>query len=151
MLFFSDASRSARQCVFALSFFAVSMSLGSTAVLAADRGVSTYQQERAACLNGQSHQDKATCLREANNARGEAKRGNLNDGATSFEQNAVTRCNVLPAADQQDCIRRATGGGATAGSVESGGVYRETRTTIIDPQPQPQPMPAPMPAPVPRY
>jgi hypothetical protein len=35
--------------------------------------------------------------------------------------------------------------------VESGGVYRETRTTIIDPQPQPQPMPAPMPAPVPRY
>ena len=149
MLIFPEASSNARKCVFALSFFAVSLSLGSTVVLAADRGASTYQQERAACLNGQSHQDRATCLREANNARGEAKRGNLNDGATSYEQNAVTRCNVLPAADQQDCMRRASGGGAASGSVESGGIYRETSTTIIAPQPQPEPMP--MQAPVQRY
>lgn len=149
MLFFPDASRNAQKCMFALSFFALSLSLGSNAVLAADRGASIYQQERAACLSGQSHQDRATCLREANNARGEAKRGNLNDGATSYEQNAVTRCNALPAADQQDCVRRASGGGAVSGSVESGGIYRETSTTIIAPQPGPAPMP--MQAPVQRY
>src|SRR2546426_8157808 len=32
------------------------------------------QQERAACVNGQSHQDRATCMREAGAALYEARR-----------------------------------------------------------------------------
>lgn len=102
-----------------------------------------YQQERAACTSGSSHQDRATCLREAAAARGEAKRGHLTD-STSYDENALARCNALPPADRQDCAKRVHGQGVVSGSVESGGVYRETTTTVIG-TPQPSTMPAPAP------
>ena len=34
-----------------------------------------YQKELAACISGQSHQDRATCLQEAGAAMQEARRG----------------------------------------------------------------------------
>lgn len=130
MSFAHDSICNVRKCVFGLSIFAIGLSLGSSAAFA---DTSRYQQERAACLSGQSHQDRATCLQEAGAARGEDRRGNLNDGAVSYQENAVNRCNALPAADRQDCVRRIRGDGVTSGSVEGGGVYRETTTTIIAP------------------
>jgi hypothetical protein len=89
-----------------------------------------YQQDRAACISGQSYQDRTACLREAGAALQEAKRGRLNDGQTSYEQNRLIRCERLPAGDREDCVRRMQGEGTVSGSVESGGIYRELRTTV---------------------
>ena len=43
-----------------------------------------YQQDRAACTSGQSHQDRQTCLREAGAALYEARRGGLNTNEAAF-------------------------------------------------------------------
>ena len=88
-----------------------------------------YQQERAACISGQSHQDRATCLQEAGAALQEAKRGNLGGGMGQYEQNQLRRCDAHPAEDREDCLRRMRGEGTISGSVEGGGIYRELRTT----------------------
>jgi hypothetical protein len=113
-----------------LSLFAASAVLGATAAMAADRGKladaqSAYQRDRAACLSGQSHQDRATCLREAGAALQEARRGRLDDGEAQFERNRLLRCEKQPPEDREYCIRRMKGEGTTTGSVEGGGIYRE--------------------------
>lgn len=148
MLFVHSAFCKVSQRAFALSIFAAVLSLGSTTVLAADTATSTYQKERAACLKGQTYEDRATCLREAGAALNDARRGRLNDSSTSYEQNALMRCNALPAADREDCARRVRGEGTVSGSVGTGGIYRETTTIITAPQPEPAQS---MPAPSPRY
>jgi len=89
-----------------------------------------YQQDRAACISGQSYQDRTTCLREAGAALQEAKRGRIGDGQSSYEQNRLIRCDRLSAGDREDCLRRMRGEGTVSGSVESGGIYRELRTTV---------------------
>jgi hypothetical protein len=89
-----------------------------------------YQQDRAACISGQSHQDRATCLREAAAALQEAKRGRSGDGQSSYEQNQLLRCDRLSAEERDDCLRRMRGEGTVSGSMESGGLYRELRTTV---------------------
>lgn len=89
-----------------------------------------YQQDRAACISGQSYQDRATCLREAGAALQQAKRGRIGDGQSSYEQNQLIRCDRLSAGDRDDCLRRMHGEGTVSGSVESGGIYRELRTTV---------------------
>lgn len=121
------------------------LSLSAHAAFAANAANSTYQQDREFCMSGQSNQDKKTCLREAGAARAEAKKGNLSEGAVSYEQNALARCKVLPPADQADCTRRVHGGGTVSGSVASGGIIRETTTTIVEPQPALPPPPSVMP------
>ena len=87
-----------------------------------------YQQERAACNGGQSHQDQATCLREAGAALEEARRGRLDDGQAAYQQNALIRCNALPAEERSACHARMQGQGTTRGSVAEGGIYRELVT-----------------------
>jgi len=104
------------------------VALLSTAAHAAggDSARARFEQERARCLSGQSHQDRATCLKEANNAYAEARRGRLdNRQQAAYQRNALARCERLPAADQPDCMARVQGQGTVSGSVESGGVYRE--------------------------
>lgn len=88
-----------------------------------------YEQERAACLNGKSQQDQATCLKEAGAALDQSKRGQLADTG-GYKQNATVRCNNLPEKDRADCIARIGGDGTTtSGSVNAGGVLRERVTT----------------------
>ncbi len=89
-----------------------------------------YQQERAACISGQSQQDRATCLREAGAALQEAKRGRIGDGQGSYEQNRLLRCDRVAAGDREDCLRRMHGEGTVSGSVDGGGIYRELHTTV---------------------
>lgn len=89
-----------------------------------------YQQDRAACISGQSYQDRATCLREAGAALQEAKRGRVGDSDSVYEQNRLIRCDSVAAADREDCLRRMRGEGTVSGSVASGGIYREIRTTV---------------------
>jgi len=107
--------------------------LSATVVVAADRtrpseAQRTYQRDRAACMSGQTGQDRATCLREASAALQEAKRGNLNDGQAEFERNRLLRCEKQPPQDRQDCVRRMSSEARTSGSVEGGGVLRELTT-----------------------
>lgn len=89
-----------------------------------------YRQDRAACASGESYQDRATCLREAGAALQEARRKSGGDSQGAYEQNRLQRCERLPAADREDCLRRMRGEGSVSGSVESGGIYRELRTTV---------------------
>ena len=133
MLFVQNKACNTCKYVLAFSLLAGSIGLGSTAAIAADASGSS-KQERAACLSGQTQQDKATCLKEVGAARGEAKRGNLTESPISSE-NAQARCNVLPPLDRDDCIRRIRGEGTVSGSVDGGGVLRETRTIVPAPQP----------------
>lgn len=86
-----------------------------------------YRQEMAACTNGQSHQDPATCSLEARNALAEAQRGGLSSAAG---QSVTQRCEALQGDERADCLARMRGQGKVEGSVEGGGVLRETVTIV---------------------
>lgn len=114
------------------ALLAVSMLSFAALALAAGRDNSAkaqarYQQERALCLNGQSSQDRATCLREAGAALSEAKHGRLGDGSASYAENALNRCKAQPPENQEACRARIDGAGVTSGSVAGGGILREYR------------------------
>lgn len=102
---------------------------------------SRYDAERGACLSGQSHEDRATCLREAGAAREAARKGQLDNGPVDYQRNALARCQPLPPDQRADCVDRMQGRGTTSGSVEDGGVYREkvTREVGVPPAATPQP------------
>ncbi len=122
-----------------MALCAASALLSATAGEAANRSQlseaqSAYQRDRAACLSGQTHQDRATCLREAGAALQEARRGGLDDGQAEFEKNRLLRCEKQPPEDRQACVRRMNGEGFTSGSVEGGGIYRELVVPVIPPQ-----------------
>ena len=84
-----------------------------------------YQTERAACHNGQSNQDRATCLKEAGAVLKEAKTGHLDSDQAAYKQNALIRCNVHAGDDRVACQRRIDGEGTISGSVSDGGLLRE--------------------------
>jgi hypothetical protein len=118
---------------------ALTAALGCTSALAGDKtshssNAQRYQQERAACMNGQTNQSRADCLREAGAAFNEAEKGRLVKVDADFEANQKLRCQPLPAEERQDCMARMTGQGSVTGSVEAGGVYRELKT--VEPVPQ---------------
>lgn len=90
------------------------------------------EAERAACLNGMSNQDQTTCLKEAGAAQQERQRGTLDDGqAGRYDQNAMQRCQTLPANQQADCVKRVQGMGQQSGSVEGGGLIKQTVTRTV--------------------
>lgn len=105
---------------------------------------SRAEAERAACLNGTSQQDRATCLKEVGAAQEERRRGTLSDGQQGrYDDNARQRCQQLPGDQQADCLKRANGLGEQSGSVAGGGILKETVTvTVGTPQPVQQPAPA---------
>lgn len=116
----------------AASLCAAGLMLAAGAVHAADaigRAAiqSQYEQDVANCKSGKSNQDRATCMQEAGAARDEANRQNLKEGsADQHQQNMVDRCNRLPAASRQDCLTQMTSPTNVRGSVQGGGVLRET-------------------------
>ena len=89
-----------------------------------------YQQERAACLNGQSSQDRATCLREASAALVEARHGGMDNSSANLVDNQRKRCDRLHGDERSACITRMQGAGTTSGSVAGGGIYRELVTPV---------------------
>lgn len=93
-----------------------------------------YQRERAACLDGTSHQDKATCLKEATNALDEARKNpSPKPDRADLRSNKLQRCDYVREADQAACRRLALGKGQESGSVEGGGVIKETKTITVGP------------------
>jgi hypothetical protein len=93
----------------------------------------TYRYERQKCLSGRSHQDRATCLKEAGAALAEARRGRLDNGVSERQlaENRVARCAAQPEADRADCERMARGEGTVVGSVEGGGQIKELVTRQV--------------------
>ena len=91
-----------------------------------------YRADVTHCNSGQSSQGRATCLREAGAAREEALRNRLVMGNENYQQDAANRCKSLPAGQQQqDCMMQMSGQDTvTKGSVDSGGVLRETTITV---------------------
>ena len=121
-----NCTRKIRALALAFAVVPAAWSAGSQSQSAAQR---QFQQERAYCLSGQSQQDRATCPKEANNAYNDARRGALNNtGSTNLSQNALERCKAQPAADQDACVRRIMGAGASDGSVKGGGLLREAES-----------------------
>jgi hypothetical protein len=122
--------------------------------VAANDAKALYLKEKAACEAGNTTQDKATCLKEAGAALDQKKKGKL-DNSGSPVANATDRCNALPAKDRADCVARIVGPAGpnqrvtTSGSVEGGGMIKETTTTTPGPVVVIQPAPAPTPAPAP--
>lgn len=102
-----------------------------------------YEQERAACLKGNTPQDRATCLREAGAALQEARRGST-EASSSYDANALRRCETLPGPDRKDCIARMKQG-STSGSVAAGGIVRE-HVVRVPATPVSAPTPASAPA-----
>jgi hypothetical protein len=102
----------------------------SAAAAAPSDAMARYQKERAACLSGQSNQDRTTCLKEAGAALAEARHRGLggNGGPQVRALNASERCKGLPTADAQACMARMQGAGSTSGSVAGGGILRELVT-----------------------
>ena len=113
--------------------------MAATAGPAPSDAMSRYRQERAACLSGQTQQDRATCLREAGAALQEARRGSVESNPT-YAANALRRCEKLPEPDRADCVARMQGRGSVSGSVGGGGLYRElvTRETLPPEAPAPK-------------
>ncbi|MGY8904334.1 MAG: hypothetical protein ACKVIH_07295 [Burkholderiales bacterium] len=109
---------------------------GMSAALAQNRSVGSeaqqrYKEERAFCMSGQSHQDRATCLTEANNAYADARRGRLTStGSTDYQANALARCQAQPPTERQDCIQLIQGNSSATGSVKGGGVIREIELPV---------------------
>lgn len=114
------------------------MSQGAFAATGKNAGVSAdarqrYQEEKAACMTGQTKQERTACLKEANAALYESRRGTLlTDDQASYDQNAMNRCSSLPA-DQRDFCRRGVQSGNQQGSVEDGGILREYHETVAVP------------------
>jgi len=123
-----------------MKIHSLSMTIGATALLLFAGATSAaspmseaqarYKQERAACMNGTSNQDRATCLKEAGAALGEAKRGALGASSdNSLAGNRMARCEALPAPDREDCAMRMKHG-SMSGSAQQGGILREIERPV---------------------
>lgn len=113
------------------------VTLTANAATPASEAQARYVQERANCMNGQSNQDRATCLKEAGAALKEAKAGRLQNGQPDYAANALRRCDGLPGEQRELCQRRMQEG-TVSGSVRDGGVLRELividkKATVSDP------------------
>lgn len=111
----------------AAALLAAGVSLGAMGQTAnVDSPEARFKRERAACLDGSSHQDRATCLKEATNALDEARRNRSSSrGAPDLSSNQLARCERVPTQDREACQRLAMGQGKSSGSVEGGGVIKE--------------------------
>lgn len=133
-----SAQPSRRRHVAAAFACAGLLTMATSAASAATTGNSqaeaNYRKEKAACMNGQTSQDRATCLREAGAALQEARRNGLTDPSPDvLAQNAIARCQSQPKADRADCVRLAKGEGQKEGSVAQGAIVKEIATLQIDP------------------
>ncbi|OWT54749.1 hypothetical protein CEY11_21545 [Candidimonas nitroreducens] len=90
-----------------------------------------YQSDVAFCKSSATTESRATCMKEAGAAYEEAKRNRLVSGSHDYQQDSTNRCKSLPAGQQQDCMMQMSGQNTvTRGSVESGGILRETTITV---------------------
>jgi hypothetical protein len=90
-----------------------------------------YQSEVQACLSGATQQDRATCLKEARNARADKQRGVLSTQG-DLQANGMRRCEIFTSGeDKAACQARILGMGKVEGSVAGGGLIREVETVML--------------------
>lgn len=91
-----------------------------------------YQQDIERCrTSGLSGEALRTCRREAGAALQEAQRNRLVTGSASFEDNQRARCDRLSGTQRDDCLQLMSDPSPVVrGSVEAGGIIRETTITI---------------------
>ncbi|MBC5765192.1 hypothetical protein [Ramlibacter albus] len=87
----------------------------------------SYSHEVQACLSGKTQQSQADCLKEARNAQGDKRRGQLED----YAKNTMARCDALQGEDRASCQARMMGYGSIDGSVAGGGLVREVETVTL--------------------
>lgn len=118
--------------VFATALCAFSVS--AQAQSAPQNAQARYLQDIEKCRTHNTQDSLATCLREAGAARDASSKGQLTGPGAEATTNATQRCEAFQtAAEQADCVRRVQSTPAS-GSVESGGVLRESVTTTITPR-----------------
>ena len=108
------------------------MLLCSSAAFAASQAPSALQQERAACAR-LPEESRSACEREAGAAAQAARSGELSSmDASTYERNALARCDAFQAPqDKAECQARMGSRATVGGSVEGGGLLRELTTTTI--------------------
>lgn len=94
-----------------------------------------YRQEMAFCDSGKSSQPLNTCRTEARNAYAEARRGGLTDTPDQYTRNAVQRCTQFKGDERSACDARVLNPSRIEGSVEAGGILRESTVTVTVPVP----------------
>jgi hypothetical protein len=94
-----------------------------------------YKQERAACTQGQTQQSRHDCLREADAAYAEVKRGTLDASGPADARNSLVRCDVHTGDERLACLARMQGQGSTSGSAASGGILRESTVRRVGDEP----------------
>ncbi|ASR89958.1 MULTISPECIES: hypothetical protein [Alcaligenes] len=92
-----------------------------------------YQRDIQRCEQFTGEQ-RTTCRREAGAALQAARHHKLDKRDHNMDANRQARCHRLPADRQQDCLKAMTGQDTTVrGSVEGGGILRETTTVMPAP------------------
>lgn len=91
----------------------------------------------AGCTANEAANDPAACRRESGAALQEGKRGGLTTPGAAAGANARDRCDALAGSQKTDCLSRAGSTSAapdsrvtTEGSVQSGGILKETVTPV---------------------
>lgn len=102
-----------------------------------DQARAEYEAQRAACQSGQSHQDRATCMREAGAAYEEARRGRLLRGTVDYDANARARCERQTGERREECLLLQGQDAKVYGSVEGGGTLREITVRRVGEPPVP--------------
>ena len=115
--------------------FSALLAMSATAQIAAGTtgidATGNAKSETAACNNGKTQQDRATCLIEVKNANAAKRAGKVDNAGGQFQANAMQRCNVLPSQDKVACEARVAGYGNQQGSVAGGGVITQIETVVV--------------------
>ncbi|MBS0292213.1 MAG: hypothetical protein JSS01_06805 [Proteobacteria bacterium] len=108
--------------------------LCATVAQAAPSAHQQYLADRAACAS-EPAADRAACIREAGAAAQAERRGGLTTAsASTYEHNALARCDVFKnPEDKSDCIARMGNKAIVQGSVDGGGLLRESVRTYTVP------------------
>lgn len=103
----------------------------SPVALAANTAQTQYQVDVQHCKSTPGIDQKA-CMREAGAALEASRRNTLTTPtATAENLDRTQRCSVLPADQRQDCLTLMEGTNTQVqGSVQSGGILRETTITV---------------------
>lgn len=104
----------------------------SPVALAANTAAQTQYQSDVEHCNSTPGIDKQACLHEAGAALQASRNNTLTaPSADASNQDRTQRCNALPADQRQDCLTLMDSANTrTQGSVQGGGVLRETTITV---------------------
>lgn len=109
--------------------------LAAQAAPATNAMTATYERDRAACLNGSSHQERSACLNEARSVLRDSRAGGIPSASPQTQAaNAMLRCQVQPeGGDRSDCEHMVRGEGQVSGSAAEGGQLKSITTYSVEP------------------